>query len=223
MLIGNRSVFVLGLLLCSVFFDYCALAAANGDKPLNRRPAQSKNENNPTTAPGSSGTDLDTSHWNTLKNKYGWTIKYPQDWNPDDHATTSGQVSFYGPGNCATERCAGFQVDAEIFQGDVKISPEEYLGANKASSNLFNQKTIGLDGFPAVDACYYTSGLNGRQPVREIAVKHHGRIVLITYSEGGKNKDAIKSPDDWRYVTTFDKILATITFFEPPKNVWPKS
>jgi len=177
-------------------------------------------QNKPTSA-AAAEPHADTTHWTLLKNKYGWKIKYPKSWQPDNNPVTSGLVTFFGPGDCTKERCASFQVDSEIFQsinGDDKKSPEQFLGGDRPSTNLFNRRAFEMDGFPAFEV----SAPNNPVPTRGIAVKHDGKILLITYSEGGKDNDAIKSPRDWKYVTEFDKILTTLSFYKVPESVWPK-
>jgi PsbP-like protein len=177
--------------------------------------AQDKSQS-PSAAPSA----LDTAHWNTLKNKYGWKIKYPKDWVPDEEAPISGIVTFFGPGDCTKERCVSFQVDSEIFQDE---GPQgEDFGPDNNPSKFLSYRRYRLGGFPALDVIFHDANTNGYTLVRGVTVNHSGRLLGITYTEGGKDKDAIKLPPDWKYTSNFNQILDTLSFYDVPKSVWPK-
>jgi hypothetical protein len=182
--------------------------------------SQKSAQDKSTPASAASEPDADTAHWKVLKNKYGWKIKYPKNWQPDNNPATSGLVTFFGPGDCTKERCASFQLDSEIEQkvnGDDKKSPQELLSGGRPPVPGYQRRAFEIDGFPAFE----DSGPNVPAPALQIAVKHYGKILLITYIEGGKDVDAIKSPADWKYVADFDRMLSTLTFYEVPETVWP--
>jgi len=170
-------------------------------------------------------TDLDTSHWKTIKSKYGWKIKYPGNWDPDDdEAGKSGLFNIYGPigpGECQIGRCAIITVDSEVFQGSTKKSLEEFLQADKPSNYRHWRRELQIGGAPAFDVCCVYN--EHHEPMRRIAVRFHGRIMDFTYLEGGKTDKPIQSPDDWKYAPVFDKMLETLSFFDVPESVWPKN
>ncbi|MGC2828307.1 MAG: PsbP-related protein [Candidatus Acidiferrum sp.] len=169
--------------------------------------------------------DSETANWKTLKNKWGWEIKYPADWkvfeNPQAGPAISGVVEFYSPGDCVNERCASFDINSDINQGTVKDFPEEEAKSQKNDPNLFFRRRFQLGGFPAIDACWYEPKANEGQLVRRISVIHKGREIEITYAEGGRGKVAIKTLADSKYMGTFDKILSTMSFYDVPESVWP--
>lgn len=173
-------------------------------------------------SPSQAVSDVDTSHWTVLTNKYGWKIKYPpQIWQTDRDAAASGLVEF-SAGDCTKERCASFQSDSEIFQkvnGDDKKSPQDFLTAGKQPKLGYMERAFEIGGFPAFEV----SGPNVPAPALQIAVKHYGKILLITYVEGGKDVAAIKSSADWKYANEFWKILSTSSFYNVPESAWPRS
>jgi hypothetical protein len=169
--------------------------------------------------------DSETTNWKTLKSKWGWKIKYPPDWKPfsgpEAAPPVSGLVEFYGPFDCGHERCPFIQIDSDVNQGKVKEPTEEETESKKNNPNLFFRRRFQLGGFPATDACWYEPKANGGQLVRGIAVFHKEREIEITYLERGPDKATIKTPADWKYVATFDKILSTMSFYDVPDSVWP--
>jgi hypothetical protein len=175
--------------------------------------------------PAAQAKDSETANWKTLKNKYGWKIKYPPDWppapNPEAAPSVSALVEFiYRHFDCAKERCASFQIQPYMYKG-VNDLPEEDAEPTKNIPNLFFRRRIRLGGLPAVDTCWYSPESNGGQLAREIIVVHKGREVKISYGEGGPDGAAIKTPADWKYVGIFDKILSTMSFYDVPDSVWP--
>lgn len=180
-----------------------------------------KNQSKPTVQ----AEDSETANWRTLKNKYGWKIKYPPNWlpapNPEAAPALSGLVEFRGPGDCGKERCAYFQINSDINQGKVKDPPEDDTEPKTNDPNLFFRRRVQLGGFPAIDACWYEPKTSGGQLARGIAIFHKGREIEITYIEGGPDKTTIKAPIDWKYVGTFNKILSTMSFYDVSDSVWP--
>ncbi len=168
--------------------------------------------------------DSETANWKTLKNKDGWKIKYPANWGPEPDAeaspAVSGSVDFYGPGDCTKERCASFQIQTYMYKGVNDLS-EEDAEPKKNIPNLFFRRRIQLGGLPALDTCSYSPESNGGQVAREIIAIHKGREVVISYGESGPDRAMIKTPADWKYVGTFDKILSTMSFYDVPESVWP--
>jgi hypothetical protein len=174
--------------------------------------------------PTAQAKDLETANWKTLKNKYGWKIMYPPGWPPapdlEAAPAVSALVEFSLPFDCTKERCASFQIQPYMYKGVNELS-EEDAETKKNIPNLFFRRRVQLGGLPALDTCWYSSESNGGQLAREIIVIHKGREVKISYGEGGPDRAMIKTPADWKYVGTFDKILSTITFYDVPDSVWP--
>jgi hypothetical protein len=100
--------------------------------------------------------DSGTANWKTLKNKYGWRIKYPEDWrpfkNPEAAPAVSGLVEFVLPFDCTKERCASFQIESYMYKGVNELS-EEDAEPKKNIPNLFFRRRIQLGGLPALDTC----------------------------------------------------------------------
>jgi hypothetical protein len=49
-------------------------------------------------------------------------------------------------------------------------------------------------------------------PMRLIATKLRGKMLVISYNEEAKDNSAIRSPADWTEIATFEKLLSTFTF-----------
>jgi hypothetical protein len=207
----------------ALLFGFFALTMMGVAPATNRQPTKDQTQDKTKSPSEVTDPDLDTTHWSMLRNKYGWKINFPKTWVHDDHAETSGQITFYSPSDCVKERCATFQIDSEINRGRFKDSLERYLSIDKPRPGLLSHRKFEIGGLPALDVVGLTKPRPERTDlVREIAVKHNGRILKITYSEGGKDRDTTKSPADWKYVAIFDKILGTLSFYDVPESVWPK-
>ncbi|MGH9708070.1 MAG: hypothetical protein ACRD5R_15045 [Candidatus Acidiferrales bacterium] len=214
--------FHLGLILSCAFFMAPFAKTAVEKNPRASREAPQVAANSSSQA---ARTDLDTANWNTLKNVYGWQIKYPKNWyataNSDDVTTeTSGLVEIGGPEGCPNApqaRCALIQIDPMIFQGEgiSRLTPEEYLGTDKSWPDRLSVRKFDLGALPAVEVISLVKpGPGQTQLVCEVAAKHDGRILQITYIEQGKGQDMVKSPSDWKYAAVFDKMLTTFSFYK---------
>ena len=185
-------------------------------------------QNQPKSSSGLMDVDLDLAHWSTLRNKYGWKIKYPKNWVADSAgdvtAETSGIVDFSGPWDCAKERCVVLQIDSEILRDEFKDSLERYLDVDKLRPYLISQRKFEVSDFPALEVDFRCSAALGaiEVPCRQIAIKHNGRILRISYSEQGSDRNTIKSPSDWKYIAIFDKMLTTLAVYQVPERVWEK-
>src|SRR5271154_5569053 len=86
-----------GVLLLGFF----AFATVDAESRPSREASKEAPQDQPKPSSGVIDPDLDLAHWSTLKNKYGWTIRYPKNWVPDSGgdttAETSGIVDFSGP------------------------------------------------------------------------------------------------------------------------------
>lgn len=230
--VGNRYVFLLASVLsCTLALTPFTRSTVEGSPKSTPQTAQNKTRDKSTITSPVADTDLDTAHWRTVKNKYGWEIKYPKNWYADSSGDatpeTSGLVEIGGPEGCqyaSRKRCALIQIDAMIFQGESisNSSVEQYLGTNGPRPDLRIERKFALGGVPAVDVCYLVAKGGAGAPQRKIAVKHNGRILEIRYIEQGKDEDTIKSPSDWKYAAIFDKMLTTFSFYRVPETVWPK-
>jgi len=189
-----------------------------------QEPSEAEGQDKTQTPSAGVETDLDTTHWKTIRSKYGWKIKYPKNWEPDDpEAAKSGLFNIYGPigpGECQIARCAIITVDSEVFQGNTKKSLEEFLQADKLNYDYWRRE-LQIGGAPAFDVCCLYD--EHHEPMRKVAFRYHGRIMDFTYTEGGKADKPIESPNDWKYVSIFDKMLESLSFFEVPESVWPKN
>jgi len=186
-------------------------------------------------APSRGDDELDVSKWQPLKNKYGWQIKYPKDWyatsNSDSvTAKTSSLVEIGGPKGCpyaVHQRCALIQIDAMAGQGAAfsNNSIDHYLGFNSNVGHpVFSERNFVLGGLPAGEVTFLVEA----GVTREIAVKHEGKMLTITYLENTNiivdhDKEVpVKSPADWKFADVFDKVLSNMSFYNVPKSVWPK-
>lgn len=216
------------------FVLFMTSSVPKSDRTLNDATIQAQTQAGSGSSSESSKTKLDTTHWKTLTNKYGWRIKYPADWyataNSDEvTARTSAMVELGGPKGCpdAThQRCAFIQIFAAPGQ-DASVSnqsPEEYLGfGQNHSGHPLSEQVFKLDGLPAAES---TGFVDEQGATREIAVKHEGQMLIITYIENtniivDQDKEVpVKSPADWKYKEVFDKMLDTMSFYEVPKSVF---
>ncbi len=140
-------------------------------------------------------------------------------------------VELGGPKGCPDtthQRCAFIQIDTAPGQ-DVsmsKQSPEEFLGFGQThSGQLFSERSFKLGGLPAAES---TGFVNGQGATRDIAAKHEGKILIITYIENtniivDRDKEIVKSPADWKYKAVFDKMLDTMSFYEVPKSLFSEN
>ena len=97
--------------------------------------------------------DLDVTHWKELKSKYGWKIRYPQDWEAEgieDEAPETTEVPMIiGPtAECVANghKCGHIEIDSMLTQpkGMPGLSPKEYLGGN--GSGVFEQQALTVGG-----------------------------------------------------------------------------
>ena len=209
-----------------LFFVFCGGVLFGGT----RTQAQSvRTETRPKARPASA-LDSDVAQWATLKNIYGWEIKYPNGWDAtgqgdvDHSGDTSAQTGFAvkitGPGSCSTEseRCAIIAITA-MDQAHSGMSPKEYLGLHPSSQLFASPRKFVLSGEQAMEACWPTGG---HAPVCVIAVEHMNQIFDIHYTEFGKDNAEMKSPKDWKYEATFNKMLKTFSFYKIPETLWPQ-
>jgi hypothetical protein len=151
------------------------------------------------------------AHWQELKNKWGWTIRFPKDWEVwavgEDTPETGDNVWIQGPKGCfeAGERC-GFI--------EVQLLPEDYwLRYRKANSA--SQAELQVDGFPAYKNIGLAKNVGGwpqGEPVETIVVNHKDEVLSILYSEDAKDRAAIRSASDWKLAPVFNKVLSTFSF-----------
>ncbi len=176
--------------------------------------------------------DSDVAQWTTLKNIYGWEIKYPKNWHVigegvgsnsgDSSPNTSDLVFIKGPGSCSgeSERCGTVEV-APQDQMHSFMSLEEFLGVSNAPPppGFSRPRRFELSESSALEYCW----LMARIPACHVAIEHKGgQIFDIQYSEFGNDHSQIKSPKDWQYESIFNKIVKTFSFYQIPKTLWPE-
>jgi hypothetical protein len=159
-----------------------------------------------------------------LRNKWGWKIRFPKDWEADadgeDTAETGDGVGIEGPKGCyqADARCGYVAIDSMPLQTQSlsELSPKQYLLKNE----LYNRKLVRegetrVAGFPAYEIFFLQQNQGGwpdGMPWHLIAVKREGKILRLLYHEDAKHRSTIKSPDDWKLVPIFEKMLSTFSF-----------
>ena len=126
-----RTDITIGLLgLCCVLGLVLSGAASSRSTWRRREPPRAEGHDKAKTPSTDVETDLDITHWKTIKSKYGWKIKYPGNWEPDDEkAAMSGLFNIYGPigpGQCQIARCAEIQIDSEVFQDNTNQSRKNF-------------------------------------------------------------------------------------------------
>lgn len=163
--------------------------------------------------------DSDLAQWATLKNIYGWEIKYPKGWD----ATGQGDAYHQGdtspqdgylvwirgplPCNSESQRCATIAI-AVGKADEAGTSTNDFLRLDPAS--LFGRlKKFELAGASAMEACWF---MNAIGPACSVGFEHKGLGFGITYDEGGKDDAQIRSPKDWKYESIFEKMLKTFSF-----------
>lgn len=162
--------------------------------------------------------DSDVAQWTTLKNIYGWEIKYPKGWDATGQgdvyhqADTSPQdgsrVWISGPLPCSTsQRCAMITVTAADIE-ETGPTPKEW--PIDPASLFGRQRRFELAGTSAIEACWPMD--NGKRPTCNIGFEHKGLGFGIAYFEFGKEYGQIRSPKDWMYEAIFEKMLKTFTF-----------
>jgi hypothetical protein len=154
-------------------------------------------------------------------------MKVPEDWEdttPGDGDFETSDISYVrGPKNCFAEfaRCAEVGVRRFSPNADTsKKTPESYLrfGDPKTvqSTEFLNQKRFTLSGESALDVCIKEKA-TGVISTREVVMKHKGALFVISYAEfgtDGKASPDIKSPQEWRFMAFFDKMLSTFSFYK---------
>jgi hypothetical protein len=172
--------------------------------------------------------DQTIATWRELKNSYGWSIRFPRNWTAnaigDEEPATYESPDFAGPNDCYKQGlpCAGFQIDAMPWQQDdiSRQTPKEYLGGG-SDPDFIRQGPICLDGHVGYQVFYLAKNIGGwshPEPVREIAVKHNGKMLTIIYSENAKDNEAIRSPQDWKLAPVFEQILSTFRFTDDKRE-----
>lgn len=173
--------------------------------------------------------DSDTAQWQELKNKWGWKVKFPNNWEAyavgEDTTETGDGVGIQGPKRCypAGERCAHVGIGVNPLESDsiANLNPRDYL--LKQIHELYKRKLISegetrVAGFPAYEIFFLQQNEGGwpqGKPYHLIAVKRESKILTISYYEDTKDRATINSPADWKLVPIFEKMLSTFSFIPP--------
>jgi hypothetical protein len=176
-------------------------------------------------------TEIDTTEWKTLKNKFGWSIKYPPTWEASGQHNVIAEdfvaPIIQGPKGCYKNKaeCGSIQVDVPSAMTDIykNVSPSQYeleKFKNAPFQILKNQNESLVNGNPAFEVTYLISNdgqfPNGRY-VKEIAIKHKEDIYVISYDAGSNDSSGrgiTGLPEDWQLAPVFGKMLSTLKFSE---------
>lgn len=167
--------------------------------------------------------DSDTAQWQELRNKWGWKIRFPKDWEAighgEDTPETDHGLILQSPSACyeAGERCGFVQIDSMPLQADSisKLSPREFLLRRLDDSKLLTQGETRVGEHVAYHILVLEqrrAGFPQGKPMQLIALKRGGKILQISYTEDAKDRAAITSPSDWKLVPIFEKMLSTFSF-----------
>ena len=175
--------------------------------------------------------------WKTLKNKNGWTIRYPKDWmldedfdgsyalNPPVNGDLAAKDAF-SPEICGPSHAlkTGAQVGCirlrsakgKLNNGKPSLNPESLekimlkILANKTGDT--HGHDLMIQGLPAYSATGFLDAHNSLLPMRKVLVRTKQGIVDIEYYEIKDNRDNFVPSSTWIYEKTFEEMLSTLQF-----------
>src|SRR5216684_2747712 len=184
-----------------------------------------------TSAPATTQNVADTSNWQTLNNKHGWSVQYPPSWQAEsvggdaDKPEDAFQPILQGPKGC-NERggeCGSIQLGSgwrSLDSRQAALSAKEALLEAVGDSRfiLLQQGEAVLGGQPAYFVVYRMK-LYGGYPngviFKQVETKYRNHAYFIVFNEEGKNRavvSAINSPEGWALNPIFEAILSSFKF-----------
>jgi len=160
-----------------------------------------------------------TEKWLKLKNIHGWKIEYPSNWEVIGHGgdTPESDIGpiFVGPKGSCESRCVEIQIETEDFRASENPVPlREYVlshNAVAARGALQSSRDIQFAGEPAFEGLFITYADDHNNLYKVLCFKHRSQMFDIVYSEGGREPYA-KTPADWKFTATVDRMLSTFAF-----------
>lgn len=154
----------------------------------------------------------DVQRWLSVRGDYGWEISYPPDWD-------GGSEGITGPRPCNHESVECGHIYIESQPGD--ISPQAFLQRESqrlGNASIATAGSMVVGGYPAYwvlavpdERARFIPTLGAE---KMIAVKRGNQIWEVMYRETGPAFRAIRSPAQWKFGSTFEKVLSTVTFFD---------
>ena len=177
-------------------------------------------------------TDVNTANWKPMVNIYGWSIKYPPDWDAHGKGhftpeTTNGPI-ITGP-------IGGYKKGIRVGTIQIAVLPitpnqsskisnlsliqyvEKYcVNVDTADKKILSgPKKIQVGGLTCYEIVYRRNKeYGGHKTSKVIYFKFKGKIGYIDYWEDFHDQKIIKSINDWELTSTFEKIISTIKFRE---------
>lgn len=157
----------------------------------------------------------DVQRWVSIRSDYGWEISRPRDWD-------GGSEGIMGPQPCNHESvaCGHIYIQQQLAQpGD--SSPQAFL--QRESQRLGNASIVSggstvIGGCPAYWVLVVPDERARFMPTlgaqKMIAVKRGNQIWEVVYRETGPAMRAIVGPSEWKFESTFEKIMSSVTFFD---------
>jgi hypothetical protein len=167
--------------------------------------------------------------WKTVKNKYGFNVSYPGDWEATDPE---------GEGSPANSRV--FQIQgplSEIKQGKRWVqfdigcfSPQQNQNSESArewvlkqllppGTKKLSERSFSLGGESAYEITIFDSNNyeshvpTSRGGVSKMAaVLHHGSLCYVGYAEMGTDTQKMRSDKEWKYQDHMEKIISSFKF-----------
>ncbi len=187
-----------------------------------------------------SSTSDETANWKTYTNtKYGYIIKYPDNWTlggsgPGQTPEFLAQhfwIQLDGPQNCeAAKHCGSIIIQVkQLNETDLALSAKEiwlrYLSMNMQPA-IDKEENIELGGIMATKVSYVNNFLGGQTsesttpiPTKTVVLIHYKNLYIIDLREFLYPEGKVVSPKnanitEWIYDSLFNQILSTFKFIQ---------
>lgn len=225
------AVLIVGVVIVGYFLWQNKKSQSPSTQPIQQARVDNNTGTGPTPSPvnQNKSTDSMDTNWNTLTNKFGWSLKYPSNWtavSPSAPPTTvkpeDGEgVTIQGPPNCYQNKqhCGTFQIDARSAEGQTfsATTPQEFLMKYQTSPDqkIISQGSIMVGPYSGYQIVFNQTNAGGYPNGRlqkEIALIQNGKIYQIDLNDDLGDNTTIKSVSGWTLTPTFNQILATLKF-----------
>ena len=150
--------------------------------------------------------------WNSFRNKYCYTLRFPKGWKTGVNASDippekSDSITLGGP-HSDPKHFIGCEISVMDINPDLKTEFQNYVHAIP-EGKILSEGTTEVGGEHAYDGVYKEAG---HSVARYIALQHLDKGFVMICEESGPDAKNYKSPKEWKYAKVFEEILGSFKF-----------